>query len=298
MYPEKLPLSNPPIYTSDWFFGTEVSFWASSYIMKNYSLNMHAQEWTEVNIVISGNGMHYLGEKKFPVNKGDIFIVPPNVLHGYVCGEALDVYHIGIHPQFFQEYSKELKSLPLYFSLFEIEPTMRMHGAHEMHLTLSDTEFSKIDLVLSMLCDVYNDKSSSRLVLSSGLTLVFISMLCNIYSNHQLNLSTSLHGDTNFMKSIAYIYEHYSEKITIDDLSTIANRSRNSYVSMFQKYMKNTPAKFLLDYRLNQAQTLISQTKMTITNVAESVGFYDLAHFLHCFKEKYGVTPTQYRKLF
>ena len=68
-----------------------------AFVMHNYKIGMHVQEFPEINIVINGNGKHYIEENCLDVGVGDIFIIPPEVRHGYLGGEGFDVFHILIH---------------------------------------------------------------------------------------------------------------------------------------------------------------------------------------------------------
>ena len=58
-----------------------------------------------------------------------------------------------------------------------------------------------------------------------------------------------------------------------------------------------TPAEFILTIRLKQAAFLLkNDPKLNISEVSESVGFSSPQYFRKCFKDKYHVTPLNYRR--
>ena len=73
------------------------------FIQHNFTCFMHRHEFYEINIITSGYGMHYIEDERFLVKRGQVFVIPPMVRHGYICGEGLDVFHLHIHPDYFKQ---------------------------------------------------------------------------------------------------------------------------------------------------------------------------------------------------
>ena len=65
---------------------------------------------------------------------------------------------------------------------------------------------------------------------------------------------------------------------------------------LFAAYYKTTPKQYILDLRLRKAQQLLLDTQLSITEISQSCGFASLHHFCRCFKNKTGMTPTEYAK--
>ena len=55
-----------------------------------------------------------------------------------------------------------------------------------------------------------------------------------------------------------------------------------------------SPSEFMRNLRLKRAASLISQRSGNISEIAYSVGFNNLSYFAKCFKELYGVPPSEY----
>ena len=64
------------------------------YTNTNYEEDKHSQAFYEINIITRGEGVHHFGEKIYPARRGDVFIIPPNILHGYDGGAGFDQKHL------------------------------------------------------------------------------------------------------------------------------------------------------------------------------------------------------------
>lgn len=104
-------------------------------------------------------------------------------------------------------------------------------------------------------------------------------------------------GDQTLQKRmVSYIYEHYQDALTLDEISASANISRSKCCMIFKQYLHQSPVDFLNKYRLEVSRRLIVNTQYKITQIAFSCGFNHLSYFSKIFYNEYGCTPTEYRK--
>ncbi len=83
---------------------------------------------------------------------------------------------------------------------------------------------------------------------------------------------------------------------TVQDLCRKLNYSRVQLNRLFNARYGMSPHEYLLSNRLLYAQNLLNNTDMNTTEIANVVGYSNLAQFNVVFKNKFGVTPGQYRK--
>lgn len=83
---------------------------------------------------------------------------------------------------------------------------------------------------------------------------------------------------------------------TVDMLASDVAMSRASLYKKSSTMLGITPNDFLRNVRLKQAESLLSDTSMPIAEVAERVGFSTPRYFSQCFRQMYGVTPSEYRE--
>ncbi len=95
---------------------------------------------------------------------------------------------------------------------------------------------------------------------------------------------------------IAYGHEHYSKKITLEDVANYVHLNRTYISSLFKKETGKGYITWLIDYRLEKASEMLLNDDKNINIIAEDVGIMDFAYFCSRFKAKYNCTPLTYRK--
>ena len=94
---------------------------------------------------------------------------------------------------------------------------------------------------------------------------------------------------------LTFIHAHYSEKLTLNDIAAAAYVRTRECIRCFRNTINQTPLEYVMEYRLNTAKQLLDDTKMSITDISYHCGFSSNAYFGKIFREKYGMTPLQYR---
>lgn len=268
---------------------------AHGYVMKNYRIGMHMQEFFEINIVTRGRGKHYIEDNCLDAEVGDVFIIPPMVRHGYTGGEGFDVFHLTLSDRLIEKNMKELQMLPSFFALFTAEPLLRVKGRKGLHLKLTESQFGDVNGLLSQLLVMRGRKSSCYSLARSGIAISVIALLCEAHTENN-ELPTTRDRDVNFINAISYIHENYSEKLTIDKLAETARLSRSSFVHKFKEICQMTPLEYITDKRIKSAEYMLLNTKLSLIDIAFKCGFYDVAHFSRTFIKRNGLSPSAYRK--
>ena len=93
-----------------------------------------------------------------------------------------------------------------------------------------------------------------------------------------------------------YIYEHYQEKITLDDIAGAAGVSRSKCAGLFRKYTQKTPVNFLNSYRLEMAARMLTSTDEPVSYIANACGIGEQSYFNRLFMKEFGCTPLEWRK--
>jgi len=95
--------------------------------------------------------------------------------------------------------------------------------------------------------------------------------------------------------AVAYIDDHFREKLSIETLASISNMSRSAFRRAFTSIMETTPGAYITTIRINNARKLLSETSKTISDIAEECGFYDQSHFTKAFIRLRHQSPGEYR---
>ncbi len=97
-------------------------------------------------------------------------------------------------------------------------------------------------------------------------------------------------------RSLAYIRRHYAEPLTVQALASTVSLSAKHLCRLFVRETGMSPQAALIAYRMEQAQLLLTESELTVLQVAQAVGFADQRHFSQIFRKKVGAVPTEYRK--
>ncbi|BCZ46022.1 AraC family transcriptional regulator [Clostridium gelidum] len=94
-----------------------------------------------------------------------------------------------------------------------------------------------------------------------------------------------------------YVKKHYKECISLDDISAQARLNPEYFSRFFKKYMGTTFLKYLNSIRLEHFYTNLTNTDYSITELIEKNGFTNYKMFMKLFKDNYGCTPSETRKI-
>ena len=99
-----------------------------------------------------------------------------------------------------------------------------------------------------------------------------------------------------YERSLLYIRDHYTEGISVADVARCTGYSVSYFGYIFKKNRGISANKYITDLQLAKAAELLSATSLSVSDVAERVGFGDANYFSTSFKAQYGLSPRQYRK--
>ena len=94
-----------------------------------------------------------------------------------------------------------------------------------------------------------------------------------------------------------FLNEHYSNpELKFDTLMNYFQISRSYGCKLFKKYLGKTFREALREVRIGKAKSLLEETLLPISEIAESSGFRSSLRFREAFKRLYGISPRAYRK--
>jgi two-component system response regulator YesN len=113
--------------------------------------------------------------------------------------------------------------------------------------------------------------------------------------NRILMLNSSNEFPAPLEKAIGYINKHYDGHIQLDDVASAAAVSATYLSRLFSEHLKTTFIEYLTGVRIKQAEKLISESALSIKEIAYAVGYQDPAYFSKIFRKAMGRTPSERR---
>ncbi len=224
------------------------------------------------SIFVNGNILHAIKQIS-----GDIPDPMPNIVFSgaIVAPETSEIYQKYILPV------KQCNALP--FVVFRHENSCHK----EVNNLIKDiyTCFSK-------------KKQCYEMTVQRALSCVFEYIFSN-FDNLPKNNATriQINNQIRIQKMLSFIYEHYTETITLEDIANSANISRSEAGRCFNLYMGISPVDALIKYRLQMAYKMLNENIYTLQEISYACGFNSANYFSRQFKKNYGYTPGRSEKM-
>lgn len=93
-----------------------------------------------------------------------------------------------------------------------------------------------------------------------------------------------------------YVYENFDKDLSLDHLGQVVHLHPTYLSKVFKDETDMNLSSYITDIRMQKAAELLEQTDLRVYEVMETVGYQKSQYFAKLFKEKFGVTPKEYRK--
>ena len=94
-----------------------------------------------------------------------------------------------------------------------------------------------------------------------------------------------------------YVSTHVWSDLSVPFVASRANMSPSYLTALFHKHLDISPAEYIRRVKLQESKQLIRENKLNFTEIAAELQYSTVHHFSRQFKEKFGITPTEYAKL-
>ena len=95
---------------------------------------------------------------------------------------------------------------------------------------------------------------------------------------------------------LKFVENNYMQKISVADAAGTIEYSESHFMRYFKETMGTSFIDYLKDYRLTMASRLLTSSDSAILDIASETGFENLSYFNRAFKQKYGMTPGEFRR--
>ena len=91
------------------------------------------------------------------------------------------------------------------------------------------------------------------------------------------------------------VENHIYSNISLVDLAQLCNMSLSTFKRHFKRIYNSSPTEYFFDQRLENSKKLLAASDQAIIDVAINSGFKTMSHYSRKFKEKYGISPSEYK---
>lgn len=239
----------------------------------------HFHDYYVIGFVEGGRRHLCCKDQEYDLNAGDLILFNPRDSHSCAPrdGEILDYRAVNIPADIMKQ------------AVYEIT------GQHyTAHFTQNAVYQSDITAALN---DLYTGIVSQASRFEKEEAFFFLlEQILREYSSPFEKLDQA-EPDDKIKKACTYMEEHFTENISLSDLTALAGLSKSYFLLLFTRQIGVSPYRYLQSIRIQRAKKLLENGVPPIDTACQT-GFSDQSHFSRFFKEFIGLTPRQYQKIF
>ena len=117
------------------------------------------------------------------------------------------------------------------------------------------------------------------------------------YTNIENDYSMADATDMQLIRNIEqYVMQNMSRgQLNLEEMAASMGMGRVPFFHKITNITHKTPAEFIRNLRIKHACELLIRTNINMNEIAQNIGFTTAENFIHIFKEKFGITPLEYR---
>ena len=113
----------------------------------------------------------------------------------------------------------------------------------------------------------------------------------------KLQASNAIHSENELIrKAQQYVSSHIREKLSVPLVARQVDVSPSYLTALFHKHLQISPGEYIRRLKLQESKQMIRENHLNFTEIAAALQYSTVHHFSRQFKEKFGITPTEYAK--
>jgi AraC family carnitine catabolism transcriptional activator len=179
---------------------------------------------------------------------------------------------------------------PAYRELFDVEPLQQLYVIGKKHFSCAGGE-AGVDMMLALIAEDYGQSLADA-----------VAEMC-LHAQHReadagqkaIYPKSMVIRHPGVAKVISAMKANIATPLDRDELAEILGRTPRHLERIFKSVMQDTPKGYYLGLRLQEARNLLSETTMSILEVAVATGFNSRSSFSKAYKSRFAVNPSNFR---
>lgn len=257
------------------FYKENTFFSIEKHVGNNISDYEHFHGLFEFYYLKEGNATYLINDKIYNLVKGDIMIIPPNTLHK-------TVYSYNRERILFYLDSRYLNPLPEAHLMLPTEPVF----FHSGNNSRSEAIFE----------EMMKEADESKNSLYTVVLICELLILLKRTAQNTKSIYESADLPELISKVLGYITANYHKDISLQSISKLFYVNPSYLSRLFKKHTGFTFCNYLNQYRIKEANILLTTTDKHITEIALECGFNSSNNFCKCYRKIMETSPLKYRK--
>jgi YesN/AraC family two-component response regulator len=255
---------------------------------------MHRHDYIEMAYVIKGEFSQFIAGKKRTFSQGSVCIIDRNCEHAdYVEDQDNFVLFICMNENFFDEmFLSELENSNVHKF---IRRALLEQKNLKQYLQFTPKRHDLILPLIEQVCaEIFGNHKGVNYIVKGLIIRIFFYLTMD----YEINLNeTQLKkmNDLLFIEVEEYLRKNYKD-VSLKELSSRFHFQEDYFNRLIKKHTGLTFTEFLKKIRISKAEDMLLNTRMSITEIVDSVGYMNRSYFYKLFQKTYNMTPEQYRK--
>lgn len=258
---------------------------------------IHFHQFFEILFVAEGHCENIVKQTALSLRKGDVCFLAPGTPHqNQVFNHETIVYNILGRTSTFQSTFSELYGQNDIISSFFTKNLYKRNADTSPYiLCRTDNEPIFLELIRKMI-----DEEQGRRVFAGGyMNLLFKAFIIELLRRHEQHFTVGVATDNveteNITAILRYIQNNY-QTLTLTETARFFSYSEAHLSRLIKKFTGQSFSNTIQTIRLQKAAKLLTQTSLSISEIADRTGYADNNYFHKVFKHHFDMTPLQYRQ--
>lgn len=249
----------------------------------------HRMEWYEerqldrysyiLSLCTYGNCVYWVDGQKRIVEKGELLLIPPCCFY---YGKSIpthvhtkQVLHFRVREQTQISADNDIHQLPLL--------------QRDQVLHIKPGSYERLHDLIKQIVVQWREKPAYYELMSQGVLLQLLVEINREYDRGQMRDDKQRLAEQ--MKR--YIQQHYSSRVTKEQLGDVIRRTPNYAATLFKDVTGQTISQYMHDERMKRAVYMLTESQLTVSEIAEFLGYPEVSYFYRIFKKKMGMPPAE-----
>jgi len=236
----------------------------------------HTHNHTELFYIVGGKGQFLIEDQVFPVNINNLVIINPSVIHT----------------------EDSLNAQPLEYIVLGIEGVelATSENSNGRFCILDHFESVEISSCLRNILREMEQKSPGYEDVCQAFMEILIIRLMRSTSLAVPEEPQPVSANRQCATVRRYIDLHFKETLTLEQLADEAHMNKYYLSHTFKREYGVSPINYMISRRIEESKYLLAETDLSMSQIAQLLGFSSLSYFSQVFRRTQGIRPMEYRQ--
>lgn len=256
------------------------------------NLKEHDHTFFELVYILTGTGIQWINNHKFPYHDGHLFLITPGDIHSFEIHNRTTFVYIKFNDIY-------IHSAVLGDDNIQRLEFILQHANHQPGCILRNTT-DKL-LVKPMIEAIMREYRNKHIYSTEIIAQLINTIIIVVARNVAMFLPERLDDNSTdlVLNILQYIQSNicFPEKIKVQEICRHFGISPNYLGKYFKKQTNETMQQYILNYKMKMVESRLLHSDMRINEIVEELGFTDESHLNRLFKKYKDVSPTEFRKI-